>query len=48
MQIPQICVGGETATQYDTKTVVERDTRVVTSTTMLLGKAAFWPGKTEE
>ncbi|RTE09551.1 MMPL family transporter [Paenibacillus whitsoniae] len=26
---PKVWVGGETATQYDTKTVVERDTRVV-------------------
>ncbi|MCD1259043.1 MMPL family transporter [Paenibacillus athensensis] len=26
---PKLWVGGETATQYDTKTVVERDTRVV-------------------
>lgn len=26
---PQVWVGGETATQYDTKTVVERDTKIV-------------------
>ncbi|MZQ85185.1 MMPL family transporter [Paenibacillus sp. 5J-6] len=29
LSTPQIWVGGETATQYDTKTVVERDTRIV-------------------
>ncbi|MDU0205408.1 MMPL family transporter [Paenibacillus sp. PFR10] len=29
VQSPQVWVGGETAAQYDTKTVVERDTRIV-------------------
>lgn len=29
IQNPQVWVGGETATQYDTKTVVERDTKIV-------------------
>lgn len=29
LSAPQIWVGGESATQYDTKTVVERDTRIV-------------------
>ncbi|NOV00819.1 MMPL family transporter [Paenibacillus planticolens] len=29
VSVPQVWVGGETATQYDSKTVVERDTRVV-------------------
>ncbi|MGG1551427.1 MMPL family transporter [Paenibacillus ferrarius] len=29
LDAPRLWVGGETATQYDTKTVVERDTRVV-------------------
>ncbi|NRF90748.1 MMPL family transporter [Paenibacillus frigoriresistens] len=29
VSVPQVWIGGETATQYDTKTVVERDTRIV-------------------